>query len=60
MENSNFIGQFICLGVCSPETIAIRRDPHPFLYESLIFYGKYLFYKQLLLCNTQSSLGNNL
>lgn len=46
MENSNFIGQFVCLGVCSPETIAIRRDPHSFLYESLLLYGR-SFYKVL-------------
>lgn len=43
MENTNFISQFICLGVCSAEAIAIRRDSHSTLYESLIFYGNLFF-----------------
>lgn len=38
MENSNFLSQFICLGPCTSESIVIRRDPHPFLYETLNFY----------------------
>ncbi|KAI1726113.1 ubiquitin thioesterase ZRANB1 [Ditylenchus destructor] len=42
MENSNFLAQFIYLGPCTAENIVVRRDPHPFLYETLNFYVSWI------------------
>lgn len=39
LENTAFISQFISFGHSTPEHIYIRRDPNPFLYETLLFYG---------------------
>lgn len=39
LENTKLINQFISLGICNSYSISIRRDPHSFLFETLLFYS---------------------
>ncbi|KAH7731945.1 trabid-like protein [Aphelenchoides avenae] len=42
LENTGFISQFISFGHSTPEHLYVRRDPNPFLYETLLFYGSWV------------------